>query len=149
MILIRPADGQEFAVLMNPLRQWMMRLVALGMILLLQGPAMLMQEIAWARMLIEYSQDTGITRAVVDTFSGHRPCHLCELAEQLRSGDDNPAEERRDQRLRLAWADMMPTNASPDEFSRPRMVRHAPARPRSINALSRGERPPVPPPRMA
>jgi hypothetical protein len=124
-------------------------LAAFGMILLMQGPAMLTQEIAWVRMLIDYSGDTGVARAVVDTFGGQRPCELCELAERIRNGEEgDPAEERSEQRQRLAWAEMLPATTATPACFRTRIVAQAPARPRSVDAMSRGERPPVPPPRL-
>ena len=36
-----------------------------------------LQTIAWGGMLVEYSQQGGITKAVGETFDGKHPCALC------------------------------------------------------------------------
>ncbi len=46
-----------------------------------------MQLYAWANMLVIYSQDTSISEAVVDTFSGEKPCYLCEKISEAKSSD--------------------------------------------------------------
>lgn len=86
-----------------------MRLLGCLLALLMQGPAMLMQEAAWARMLVRYSAERGVARGVVETFDGRHPCELCHKAEELRHKDDrkDPAE-RRPAEARLAWAEMLP-----------------------------------------
>ncbi|MES2982674.1 MAG: hypothetical protein V4727_10200 [Verrucomicrobiota bacterium] len=49
-----------------------------------------MQLYAWANMLVTYSQETSISEAVVDTFSGEKPCHLCDkISEAKSSAPDN------------------------------------------------------------
>lgn len=51
------------------------------------GPYAVVQLYAWANMLVAYSQETSISEAVVDTFSGKKPCHLCEKISEARSSD--------------------------------------------------------------
>lgn len=88
----------------------MKRLMAVVLVLCLQGPAMLLQEVAWAKMLIEYTAERGFARGVVETFDGSHPCELCVKAGDLRKGEgkDNPSERVPDHRSRLAWAEMLP-----------------------------------------
>ena len=53
----------------------------------------MLQLYAWANMLVTYSQETSISEAVVDTFSGEKPCHLCEKISEAKSSDsekENP-----------------------------------------------------------
>lgn len=80
---------------------------AVGLILLLQGPAMLTQELAWAGMLVTYTQDRGLARGVAETFDGNHPCSMCLKASKLKEdeGGGNPSENRRDhsKRVCLAW----------------------------------------------
>lgn len=85
--------------------------LALALVLLMQGPAMLMQEVAWVKMLVTYTQERGLGRGLVETFDGRHPCELCEKADEIRKqqhsqepGEAPPSA----QRFRLAWAEMLP-----------------------------------------
>lgn len=37
----------------------------------------MVQVCAWANMLVSYSQQDGLAKAAVDTFSGEKPCEMC------------------------------------------------------------------------
>jgi hypothetical protein len=37
-----------------------------------------LQPVAWATMIIEYSQSAPLAKAVADTFDGKHPCDLCK-----------------------------------------------------------------------
>ena len=50
----------------------------------MQGPAMLVQEVAWAKMLVTYTQERGLKRGVIETFDGKHPCDLCNKAAEMR-----------------------------------------------------------------
>ncbi len=54
------------------------------MILSAVGPLALLQVVAWTGMLWNYSRDQGIAVAVVDTFSGEKPCDLCLTIQEMR-----------------------------------------------------------------
>ncbi len=60
-------------------------MVSLGCVHLIGGPYAVIQVYAWATMLVNYSQETTISEAVVDTFSGEKPCPLCEKIEAAKS----------------------------------------------------------------
>ena len=86
------------------------KLLAIILVLAMQGPAMLVQEVAWVKMLISYTQERGLARGVIETFDGNHPCGLCAKAEEIRkrqhSGD--PAEQQPSSpRVRLVWTDMV------------------------------------------
>jgi hypothetical protein len=97
---------------MSRIQTWLLRFCAVGLILLLQGPAMLTQEIAWAGMLVTYTRDRGLARGVAETFDGDHPCAMCLKAAKMKNDetDGKPAEQRRDEilRLRLTWVEMVP-----------------------------------------
>lgn len=98
---------------MFQIKSWLKRLCALCLILLLQGPAMVLQQVAWAGMLVSYTQEKGLARGVVETFDGMHPCGLCEKVEVLRQSgknDDplNPPPEKKN--LRLSWGEMVAAN---------------------------------------
>jgi hypothetical protein len=96
----------------NQLLSLLKQLSAIALILLMQGPAMLVQEVAWAKMLVSYTQERGLKRGVIETFDGNHPCELCAKASQLREEENrkDPAEKPGEsQRFRLAWAEMIPS----------------------------------------
>jgi hypothetical protein len=95
---------------MFQIKSWLKRLCAVSLILLMQGPAMVLQQVAWAGMLVSYTQEKGLARGVVDTFDGNHPCGLCAKAQALRESgkqDDplNPQQEKKN--LRFIWGEMV------------------------------------------
>ena len=51
----------------------------------------MLQCVAWAGMLWSYSEQDGLVQAAQDTFSGEKPCCLCEaLAESKQGGPESP-----------------------------------------------------------
>jgi len=86
------------------------KLIAIALVLAMQGPAMLVQEVAWVKMLISYTQERGLAEGVIRTFDGNHPCGLCakaaEIRKQQHSGD--PAEQQPSSlRFRLVWTEMV------------------------------------------
>lgn len=75
----------------------------------MQGPAMLVQEVAWVNMLVTYTQERGLKRGVIETFDGEHPCEMCKAAEKLRQQGDEPEEPGAPQQVRpsLVWGTMM------------------------------------------
>jgi hypothetical protein len=89
------------------------KLLAIALVLAMQGPAMLVQEVAWAKMLVSYTQERGWMRGVVETFDGNHPCELCHKASEIRNeeGKTDPAERPGEgMRFRLCWAEMIPAS---------------------------------------
>ncbi len=108
---------------MRSVRSIILKLTALAMILLMQGPAMLVQEVAWVQMLVTYTQERGLKRGVIETFDGNHPCELCKKAEQLRQQEppqDSREKQLPTQRPRLAWAEMI----SSDMLNLPALAGH-------------------------
>jgi hypothetical protein len=70
--------------------------LAIALILLMQGPAMLVQEVAWVKMLVSYTQERGLKRGVIETFDGKHPCKLCKKAAEIRQQEQpqDPAEKQ-------------------------------------------------------
>ncbi len=86
------------------------QLLAVVLVLLMQGPAMMVQEVAWVQMLVSYTRESGLKQGVIETFDGKHPCSLCKQAAELRQQEQpqDPAEKRLPaQRQRLAWAEMI------------------------------------------
>jgi hypothetical protein len=70
--------------------------VVLGCVHLCGGPQGLMQCVAWAGMLVSYSQEGTVAQAVENTFDGKHPCPLC-LA--IRQAEETQQERSRPARL--------------------------------------------------
>ncbi len=51
-----------------------------------------MQACAWAGMLVTYSQDDGLVQAAKDTFSGEKPCGLCDKIAAARETEGKGEE---------------------------------------------------------
>lgn len=106
------------------IKSWLKRLCVLCLILLMQGPAMLVQEGAWAKMLVSYTGEKGFARGVVATFDGRHPCEMCVKAAELRenegrNGLQNHSQEKKP--VRITWGEMIvakllvvPMNAGSD-----------------------------------
>ena len=129
------------------LRSLVLRVTVLALLLLMQGPAMLVQEVAWVRMLVTYSHDRGLARGVVETFDGAHPCPMCAKAAKLRQEErkSDPSGQIPASLKRLLWMDMVASSHSlqirpsskdwsPSGFVTPRLTE------------GRGANAPVPPP---
>ncbi len=95
---------------MTRTQTWWLRICVVGLVLLMQGPAMLTQEVAWVVMLVSYTRDRGLARGVVETFDGNHPCAMCAKASKMRENEDEkePAERNPGtKRLLLVWAEMI------------------------------------------
>ena len=95
------------------IKSWLKRLCAVSLILLMQGPAMLVQEVAWAGMLVTYTRQNGLARGVTETFDGRHPCRLCAKAEDLRKseGKGDPQNSQQEKKsLRFIWGEMVAAN---------------------------------------
>jgi len=91
---------------------WLKWLCAVSLILLMQGPATLVQEVAWAQMLVNYTLQKGLIRGVVETFDGKHPCKMCAKAAELRESDsksDPKNQPKQTRSIHLAWGDMVGT----------------------------------------
>lgn len=47
-----------------------------------------MQMVAWAQMLRDYSQDRSVAEAVIDTFDGEHPCAMCQKIKSCRAEEE-------------------------------------------------------------
>lgn len=54
------------------------------------GHWMVLQSVAWSRMLVSYSQDGTFAKAVAKTFDGRHPCALCKQIERAKSDESQP-----------------------------------------------------------
>ncbi|WP_353568376.1 hypothetical protein [Haloferula sargassicola] len=131
---------------------WRHLLVVLGCVHLLGGPAALVQGIAWASMLVNYSAQDGLAQGVKDTFSGEKPCALClkAAAMEKQQSDSPAAPEKQDRRLLGRLLSETLSRSEIAELSPP-ATRWLAWQRRLADSLpplrSLGERPELPPPR--
>ena len=53
-----------------------------------------MQSIAWASMVINYSQHCSFVKAVEQTFDGSHPCDLCKRISKAKDAEKTPDNQR-------------------------------------------------------
>jgi hypothetical protein len=102
----------------------------------------LLQSVAWVSMVIDYSKEAPISIAVSKTFDGKHPCNLCKL---VKSGK---ASEKRQEAIKVKskidfW---MPLQSFIDpslDFAQIDFIAF------DSSFKTRGDRPPVPPPRLS
>lgn len=114
--------------------------VVFAMVLAVGGPWAVLQTAAWCSMAINYSRQAPLRVALKETFDGKHPCSLCEVVRKGRSEDRRGPTAPRAIRIEAA----LPT-ATGELWSG-----RLPCRPvfsSDQTAISRFERPPLPPPR--
>lgn len=72
----------------------------------------MLQTVAWAQMLREYSQNATVAEAVEKTFSGEAPCPMCKMiAAEKQKEEKAPAPvkaEKKGETFLLAARDLVP-----------------------------------------
>ncbi|WP_193214388.1 hypothetical protein [Luteolibacter marinus] len=145
ILLERPPAG--FYCIRVLKRFFQLLLVSLGCLHLAGGPYLLVQSIAWAGMLVRYTQQDGLLKGTIDTFSGDKPCALCcKIADSKRHDrGETPALPAGATKL-LELIPVTVVTVSPPRFTAAPAVTFAGLDP----ALDEGgQSPPVPPPRAA
>ncbi len=67
-------------------------IVALVLVLTLGLHWAALQSLAWASMIVRYSQQQTLAVAISKTFDGEHPCGLCKIIQTARAGEpDQPA----------------------------------------------------------
>lgn len=57
------------------------------------GHWVMLQSLAWGRMIVRYEQTSGLTGAVIKTFDGNHPCSLCKSIEKTRAAEKKPGAQ--------------------------------------------------------
>lgn len=117
-----------------------------GCLHLVGGPHSILQVYAWANMILDYSQETTISQAVTDTFSGEKPCSLCKKLEAVK--DSEPEREPIATTTAKLFQDLFPPSHASlkDPFSAP--FPHPGFAPIALPASTPSSGPPSPPPRF-
>jgi hypothetical protein len=90
------------------LRSFGFALLFCAMFAIAGGHLFVLQSVAWANMILVYSQKSGIVEGVTKTFSGSAPCKLCKAVD-AGQGDQSkiPSSIKADKKiegLALDWA---------------------------------------------
>ena len=59
--------------------------VSLTLFIIVGGPWTVLQTIAWAKMVVDYSRDNPVSESISKTFDGNHPCGMCEKISKVRS----------------------------------------------------------------
>jgi hypothetical protein len=96
----------------------------------------LVQGVAWGKMLVDYSKETGLVSGISKTFDGEHPCSMCKEVEKARK-DHEPLV------VVLKISDLKAASPFAETFS---LIRYATDRPDYFSAasLSWGIAKPVP-----
>ena len=114
--------------------------IALALCLSIGGHWIGLQSIAWASMVLNYSQQCSIARALQQTFDGKHPCDLCK-----RISKSKEAEKKQDNERGVAKPDLICVKRQ-FTFLPPSAPYEYPALVRS--SLRGFQQPPSPPPRV-
>src|SRR6478672_6809547 len=77
-----------------PLQRLAHRFVLVLLLIALGLSPVLMQTVAWARMLMDYSRSSTFTVAVAMTFDGDHPCDLCQKVQKAQKEDGTDHKPR-------------------------------------------------------
>ena len=98
-----------------------------------------LQSIAWTAMIVDYSKQDSICRAIAKTLDGAHPCSLCHVVNRA-----NTAEKKADLQLLTPKIDMICTKRAIPLVPPIAYVDYAAG---DFSVFKIGESPPVPPPR--
>jgi hypothetical protein len=116
-------------------------IVVLALLASVGGHWVLLQSVAWTRMIIERTHTDSFATAVQTTLDGEHPCDLCKRISEGKQNEKQP--------------DKSPLNVKVDLLCERRVIAIEPPSepvifpPGRTEGTPRAERPPVPPPRVA
>ena len=115
--------------------------MCLAMFSVAGGHWAVLQTVAWARMLGDFSRGASIEVAIRKTFSGKYPCGLCRKVEEGRQKEEAPATVKVEKKTEsfLCAESPIAQLLFPRDFSYPPAAR--------IACIGRSDAPPLPPPR--
>ena len=107
-----------------------------------------LQVIAWANMLRDYSKDQDVITAVADTFNGHRPCSMCLKIQEEKEKEEKNSPVPASQQVEKfpSWLALSPALQIPEASADLRLNQPHFALQQILAAQWRTT-PPTPPPR--
>ncbi|NDE85322.1 MAG: hypothetical protein EB056_04760 [Verrucomicrobia bacterium] len=58
----------------------------LAIFLMMGGHWVVLQTVAWTKMVMDYSKQSSVQQALSETFDGEHPCELCKQISRARTG---------------------------------------------------------------
>jgi hypothetical protein len=98
------------------------------------------QTLAWAQMVISYSQNASLSEALVKTFDGKHPCKLCKNIAESKRTEKQSDSDLDLKKFEFSFATSAFIFQAPSFLDNPRPIND------SVAVLART--PPVPPPRQ-
>ena len=90
-------------------------LVCLALFALAGGHWALLQTIAWAQMVRDYSSDAPFAEAIAKTFSGQFPCEMCtKISEERQKEKRGPTVAKFDKKAEALVVDMCEALEKPE-----------------------------------
>lgn len=117
-------------------------LVAILLIISIGGHWAILQSLAWASMVIDYSKDSSLSVAVAKTFDGKHPCNLCKLVKTGKASESK--QEMIKVKTKIDFWMPLQELPAPDII-----VEANEFAPFALAVQTRGDSPPVPPPRFS
>jgi hypothetical protein len=103
------------------------------------------QSLAWAGMLVTYTQEHGVIEGVDRTFDGHHPCRVCKI---VKEGRDQEEKQPLTSDAFKKKVEPFSLSAFPKVAAPPAVPQNFPPPPH-VAALSRRDAPPKPVPLSA
>lgn len=109
------------------------------------GHWMVLQTIAWGKMLVDYSKNASLATAISDTFDGEHPCPMCKKIATGKQQEKRENQNAPDSGKSVKAPDLL-CSACPGRAPPPRSAFFAftPFTPRCASQID--EPPPTPPP---
>jgi len=119
-------------------------LICVAFFALAGGHWAVLQAVAWAQMLRDYSKSAPIAEAIAKTFSGDYPCGMCtKITEERQKEERAPAAVNFDQKAEVFLV------LAPDILKKPESKDFSYLNSGEIAPVERSEAPPVPVPILA
>jgi hypothetical protein len=99
-----------------------------------------LQSVAWTAMIVKYSAGTSLSAALVKTFDGAHPCSLCRVVQKGKTSEKNSDLQPLASKFNL----FVTAKESPFSIAGTAFRYNS----TGVISLTRGESPPVPPPRL-
>src|SRR4051794_30559996 len=121
------------------------RFVLVALLIALGLSPVLMQTVAWARMLVDYSRSSTFPTAVAMTFDGDHPCELCQ---KVQNAQKEGQTDRKPQALHSTREIVFFHEAGVMRMAPLVTMTQAQGREHDLATLiTRDQKPPLPPPR--
>lgn len=66
------------------------------------GHLMLLQTIAWTKMLVDYSGKGTFASAVEKTFDGQHPCKMCKMVKKTKTEEEKKSVVKAEMKMEIA-----------------------------------------------